>query len=227
MINIDFKQNTYTCPYCGHEQAFTNSMTMRRIGLYPDHPTITEKYQESTFDVYTFGCCNNACSRICVTAINCTSKAQFDILPSETIKCFPAYIPLQIRADYEEGSAIIEKSAKAAATLFRRCLQGMIHDFWGIHEKDLNAEITMLNDKVTPAQWKAIDGLRKIGNIGAHMEHDVNLIIDIDAEEAKKLQKFIELLIDKWYIARHDEETLLSEITEISEVKTAQRQGKS
>ncbi len=44
----------------------------------------------------------------------------------------------------------------------------MIHDFWGIYEKNLNAEITTLKDKVTSAQWAALDGLRKIGNIGAH-----------------------------------------------------------
>lgn len=80
---------------------------------------------------------------------------------------------------------IIELSPKAAATLFRRCLQGMIHDFWNIHEKNLNAEITELQDKVPSSMWKALDGIRKIGNIGAHMESDVNLIVDIDISEAK------------------------------------------
>lgn len=139
------------------------------------------------------------------------------------MKHYPDYIPEQIRHDYEEANMILEASPKAAATLLRRCLQGMIHDFHNIHEKNLNAEITALKGKITPELWKAIDGLRKIGNIGAHMEHDVNLIIDIDADEAKKLLKLIELLFDKWYIARHDEEALFNDIVGISDDKADKR----
>ena len=72
--------------------------------------------------------------------------------------------------------------------------------------------------------WKALDGIRKIGNIGAHMEQDVNLIVDIDISEAKKLQKLIELLFDKWYITRHDEEELYNDITDTSNKKQAERE---
>ena len=42
------------------------------------------------------------------------------------------------------------------------------------------------------------------------MEKDVNIIVEIDNGEAEKLIKLIELLMEKWYIARHDEEELLS-----------------
>ena len=101
----------------------------------------------------------------------------------------------------------------------------MIHDYWDIYEKNLNAEISSLKDKVTASQWKAIDGLRKMGNIGAHMEHDVDLIIDIDVDEAQKLMKLIELLFEKWYIARHDEEELLKDITSIADEKETLRNG--
>ena len=139
------------------------------------------------------------------------------------MKHYPEYIPEQIRRDYEEANLILERSPKAAATLLRRCLQGMIHDFWGIKEKNLNAEVTQLKDKVTPIQWQAIDGLRKIGNIGAHMEKDVDLIIDIEPDEAQKLLKLIEMLLEKWYITRHDEEVLLNEIIGIAESKEEQR----
>ena len=40
----------------------------------------------------------------------------------------------------------------------------------------------------------AIDAVRKIGNIGAHMERDINLIVDIDPNEAAILIGLIELL---------------------------------
>lgn len=95
----------------------------------------------------------------------------------------------------------------------------MIHDFWDIHEKNLNAEITSLEGKVSATQWRAIDSLRKIGNIGAHMEQDTSVVVDVEPDEAGKLIKLIELLIEKWYIARHDEELLLAEIVSIAAEK--------
>ena len=136
-------------------------------------------------------CSNMSCGKILIVGRFLKENKQFDILPRYVHKSYPDYIPKQIRDDYTEASDIIDLSPKAAATLFRRCLQGMIHDFWNIHEKNLNAEISKLKDKVSLPLWSAIDGLRKMGNIGAHMEHDVNLIVDIDTLEAQKLQKLI------------------------------------
>lgn len=226
MIQHDFKNLTYTCPFCGHAQAYGNSYDIIGNGKYKNISPIPDKYQESSFMIYTFYCSNTSCGRASVMAINKSTHKQIDILPQVVIKQWPSYIPQQIRQDYEEASTIIGSSPKAAATLLRRCLQGMIHDYWNIHEKNLNAEITALNNKVTPAQWNALDGLRKIGNIGAHMENDVNLIVDIDVDEAKKLLRLIELLLEKWYVARHDEEELLKDITEIADAKETKRKEK-
>ena len=53
------------------------------------------------------------------------------LIPESDAKVFPDYIPQQIREDYVEASKIKELSPKASATLSRRCLQGMIRDFWG------------------------------------------------------------------------------------------------
>jgi len=38
---------------------------------------------------------------------------------------------------------------------------------------------------VDPLTWEAIDAVRKLGNIGAHMEKDINVIVDVDPEEAE------------------------------------------
>ena len=151
-------------------------------------------------------------------------KFSFSYPPTMALQ-LPEYIPEAIRSDYEEAVSIVDLSPKASATLARRCLQGMIHDFWKIKEKNLNAEITALKGKVSPSQWKAIDGLRKIGNIGAHMEKDVQLIIDVDPGEAKKLIKLIELLIEKWYISRYDEEQLFDEISKLADAKETERKS--
>jgi len=141
------------------------------------------------------------------------------IYPTSLAKQFPEYIPEAIKEDYEEAYSIVNASPKASATLSRRCLQGMIRDFWGISENNLYEEINKIKDKVTASQWKAIDAVRSIGNIGAHMKKDINEIVNIEPDEAEKLLKLIELLINKWYIARYDEEELTESIVEIKEQK--------
>lgn len=149
------------------------------------------------------------------------SGINIPLYPTSRARQFPDYIPKAIREDYEEAYSILSLSPKASATLSRRCLQGMIRDFWGVKVKSgkLFDEINEIQDKVSPAQWKAIDSLWSLGNIGAHMEKDVNIIVEIDNGEAEKLIKLIELLMEKWYIARHDEEELLSSIVEIKKKK--------
>lgn len=177
-------------------------------------------------EIDIFKCPNNSCQKETVLAEGMNGyieNASVPIYPSAKFRQFPNYVPTAIRSDYEEACAILTRSPKAAATLARRCLQGMIHDFWSIHEKNLNAEITQLRDKVPASQWKAIDAVRSIGNIGAHMEHDVNLIVDVDTDEAKKLVRLIEHLIEKWYIDRHDAEELYSELATIGQEKADAR----
>lgn len=227
MIEIDFSNATYVCPFCGHAQAFNNSYTCQNNGFCTNYPVsdIPDSYEESSFSIYTFRCNNTACRRTAVTAINRTSGKQIDLVPQVVMRSYPDYIPEQIRRDYTEANLILEASPKAAATLLRRCLQGMIRDFWSVKKENLYAEINAIQDKVTPAQWKALNGLRKIGNIGAHMEKDVNLLIDIDLDEAKKLLRLIEILLEKWYIARHDEEALCADIGEIANEKALQRKA--
>ena len=228
MIEIDFSNETYVCPFCGHAQAFSNSYTCHENGFYVSYHTsrIPDTHKESSFYIYTFQCNNLACRRIAVTAINRISCKQIDLVPRVVMRNYPDYMPEQIRRDYTEANLILEASPKAAATLLRRCLQGMIRDFWSVKKENLYAEINAIQDKVTPAQWKALDGLRKIGNIGAHMEKDVNLIVDINLDEAQKLLRLIEILLEKWYIARHDEEALCADIREIADEKALQRKAK-
>lgn len=166
-----------------------------------------------------------ACEKISTFAVGIGSNVEgktVHIFPESTAIQFPEYVPLAIREDYEEACSIVTKSPKASATLARRCLQGMIRDFWNIHEKNLNAEITSLRPLVPAAQWDAIDAVRRVGNIGAHMEHDVNLIVDVSPDEARALLSLIELLVDKWYVDRHDTKLLYEKITAIGDEKSNQ-----
>lgn len=65
--------------------------------------------------------------------------------------------------------------------------------------------------------------MRRIGYIGAHMEADINTIVDIDADEALKLLKLIEFLFLDWYKQRHERETLYQDIIAIDQDKQLQR----
>ena len=69
----------------------------------------------------------------------------------------------------------------------RRCLQGMIRDFWGVSKNRLVDEVEAIEEKMDPLTWQAIDAVRKIGNIGAHMEADINVIIEVEPREASLL----------------------------------------
>jgi hypothetical protein len=101
----------------------------------------------------------------------------------------------------------------------------MIRDFWSISKARLIDEITALEDKVDPLTWSAIDAVRKIGNIGAHMGKDINLIVDVDPDEADLLIGLIETLIHDWYIVRHEREARLKKLVRSSVDKDMQRRA--
>lgn len=146
-----------------------------------------------------------------------------NIYPRAAFMHVPDYVPEAIRTDYQEACTILQDSPRAAATLCRRCLQGMIRDAWGISGGSLNDEITQLKSMIPPLQWSVLDALRKLGNIGAHMEKDVNLIIDIDRDTAAKLIAAVERLIKDWYIDRHETNELYNSILSASADAEAKR----
>ena len=133
------------------------------------------------------------------------------LIPESAAKPQPNFIPKALVDDYTEACRIRELSPKASATLARRCLQGVIRDFCGIRKARLIDEIKELRTQidenraprgVTHESADAIDAVREVGNIGAHMEMDVDLIVEIDDNEAQVLIDLIETLFEDWYVAR-------------------------
>ena len=143
------------------------------------------------------------------------------LVPEAAGKTFPDFIPPVLRADYAEACAILTLSPKASATLSRRCLQGMIRDFHGIAKATLKLEIDALKEKIETALWEAIDAVRKVGNIGAHMEKDINFIVDVDEGEAEALRGLVELLFEEWYVARDERARRLAGVKAIGDAKDA------
>lgn len=159
----------------------------------------------------------------------------WELLPASHAKPQPDYIPAVLRDDYNEACAIRDLSPKASATLARRCLQGMIRDFAGIAKGTLDAEIRALQDLVDQDKAprgvsiesvEAIDHARKIGNIGAHMEKDINTIVDIDPDEAQILIDLVETLFDEWYVSREERAKRFKGIAVLRAKKDAEKPAK-
>ena len=218
---------SWTSPYCNRPTTVTEQDYQRFAQtLYLDSSD-GRKHLEGIFIV----CPSTECKKLTLSltyfkaekinnrTIPTDRIKTWSLVPPSNAKPFPTYVPQPIIKDYEEACLILDGSPKASATLSRRCLQGMIRDFWSVKRpKDhkgpwrLVEEIASIEDKVEPETWAAIDGVRRIGNIGAHMEQDINVIVDVDRDEAEKLIWLIEVLIKDWYINKHERQAKLVEI---------------
>ncbi len=221
----------WTCPYCNRPCTIDNN-DVRSMSNYEK---ISEEYDYYRSTVKVIVCPNPECRQQTISMniypadnngeIKGIPIFSWKLLPESEAKPFPDYIPKQLRDDYSEACLIRNKSPKASATLSRRCLQGMIRDYCGIKKGRLIDEIDELKGKVDAETWKAIDSVRHVGNIGAHMEKDVNLIIDVDPKEASLLIWLIETLFEEWYIVSHDRKTKMKALTKLAEDKKVKKKA--
>lgn len=212
----------WQCPYCGrHTTLNKDDIDRQRVSrsnnAFADWPRLITLVKR---------CPSPECGRfeIAVTIehglpnnfpnVSPTSK-KFTLEPPSLAKPLHTSVPDAIIEDYNEACAIVNLSPKAAATLARRALQGMVRDFWNIQDKkSLHDEINAIRDRVEDEVFEAIDSVRKIGNIGAHMSKDVNTILTVGVEEAESLIWLIELLEKEWYLQRYQRSAGLKEIRE-------------
>jgi hypothetical protein len=233
--------DNWTCPYCGHAQVIAGE----RFREDDEEFNLQGWKHGQPVLVYTLVVfANNACREMSLdvslgTFTRTTSGTEYGgpgkswtLLPRSSAKPQPDYIPQPIRDDYYEACAIRDLSPKASATLTRRCLQGMIRDFCGISKRRLFDEINELRKRVDarqaplgvqPDTVDAIDHIREIGNIGAHMEADINVIVDVDPNEAQVLIELVELLFLEWYVARAARADRLAHLKSIVEDKKGQK----
>ena len=176
---------TWHCPFCNHRSTIKDENTTDDAHTFADG----NKYGTQWVYWKAISCPNPECLEYTFTVqindllVGASGRRQrqrhsWQLVPASQMKILPDYVPAAIVADYKEACLIAELSPKASATLSRRCLQGMIRDFWGVSKGRLVDEIDAIKDKIDELAWNAIDGLRKMGNIGAHMEKDINVIVD-------------------------------------------------
>lgn len=234
----------WRCPFCMHFQVLSDKNLRSTSGIIGSE---FNKHSVKVGRLLAVECMNADCKEIAVHAdigIPLTlgsiqhpsslgrSLMTFRLRPCSMAKPQRECVPKPLVADYEEACAILGGSPKASATLARRCLQGMIRDFCGIKKGTLASEIAELQKQVeeekAPRQVseesiEAIQAVRKIGNIGAHFEKDINLIIDVTSEEAQCLISLVEILFEEWYVSRHLRQQRLAQINAIAAEKDSMR----
>lgn len=223
----------HTCPFCGHKSTIVDANYSSDIHAFDSG---NKEGSQLALVTSVTVCPNLECKEYCIDSSLYKAHdnghqwvpvkpllMSWRLRPRSAAKQFPSYIPRPITQDYEEACLIRDLSPKASATLSRRCLQGMIRDFFGIRKGRLIDEIQELEPKVDPLTWQAIDAVRHVGNIGAHMEKDINLIIDVEANEAGVLIGLIEMLMKEWYIHREERKKQLESLVDISAKKKPQK----
>lgn len=224
---------SWKCPYCNHKMIVNSNNSSVVFQRIENSALDKEKFGIKT---EVIGCPNQDCLEYSIIVslhqggweyhnyggefFEPQNKIKsWNVKGKRQAKQFPAYIPEVLIEDYEEACLIKDLSPKASATLSRRCIQGIIRGFWKVKGNTLYQEIDSLKDKVEPLLWKSIHAIREIGNIGAHMEKDINVVIEVEPKEAELLIKLIEILFEKTYIKTHEENKLFEEIYQIAEDK--------
>lgn len=224
----------WTCPFCNRD----TTITEERLHSTCTDLTISNADGPRRLISRFIICPNPQCKKTTLSVyLHVLEKNQIDmprtgkclrqwhLIPASRALAFPDYVPQSIINDYNEACLIQDTSPKASATLSRRCLQGIIRDFWKVKPGRLIDEIEQIKDKIDPLTWEAIDSVRKVGNIGAHMEKDIDLIVDVDPNEAELLIGLIETLIRDWYIACEDRKTRLLKIKQVADQKDQAKKG--
>lgn len=226
--------SSWECPFCGRLSVF-ESIEKRNSSFVAAADT---KYGALIFESSVNVCPNQECKEFTYLAKVSTAKVegghyralnlieQWVNRPNGIVKQFPDYVPEPILADYREAVLIKDLSPKASATLSRRCLQGMIRNVWGVKPARLVDEIKAIEGQIEASMLKAIDAIRNIGNIGAHMENDINFIVDVDPDEAEMLIGLLELLIQEWYVEKHERQLRIDAITALAAEKKALKKAK-
>jgi len=220
----------WRCPFCGHHGVIDDDYNQ---SVFTYDFDMNNKYGKQRIAGVVAVCPNDEC-REYVLVLSVYDRVwdearkeyvseelnhKWQLIPESRAKVFPSYIPEVLLDDYHEACLICDKSPKASATLSRRCLQGIIRDFWGIKKSRLVEEIEAIKDKVDHDTWEAIDAVRKVGNIGAHMEVDINVIVDVDPDEADLLINLLEQLFAEWYVARYERAERMAKVKALAVAK--------
>lgn len=232
----------WRCPYCG-----TNTfVTKESISESTIQVNTRSKRGHVGLRVESVACANSDCRELSInvqfgdvalqrSTTGTYLQMQLDrferaLLPEARLVTLPTDVPEEIAITYREAVLVAEVSGRASAAMARRCLQGIVRDFFNIPNNkrgNLGAELSYVRSSIDPELWEAIQAVRGVGDIGAHMDQNVDHIIDITHDEAKLLIGLIETLFKEWYEARGTRRTATAALRELlGDKRDQQKQAK-
>jgi hypothetical protein len=194
----------WKCPFCGLHGTVSEANVTERTELFDNG----NKYGQQAVIWKAITCPNPACGEYTFAvsvfdAQGSESKPRhfWRLVPQADMKVLPDRVPEPVASAYREACRIAVLSPRASATLSRRCLREMIRDRWGVGGTRLSDAIGLIQGKLAPATWEAIERVQARGNIADHMAAGPDLIVDVDPQEARLLIQLVETLVDAWYAA--------------------------
>lgn len=226
----------WTCPTCGRHTTITETNVDRGGRIFRCEATPKDKAIEVAG--LLIECPNTSCKAQAFSVTVTHGKApverylstletrgapvgigSFTFAPV-TAQPLSPHVPPQVAEDYNEAYLIKSLSPKASATLARRALQGMVRDFFQVHNKGtLHAELEAIKDQCDEALYDAMMAVKSVGNIGAHPEKNVSLMVDVEPGEAETLLDLIHLLDQEWYIARAERTVRIAKMQALGTAK--------
>ncbi|OKL39528.1 DUF4145 domain-containing protein [Pontibacter flavimaris] len=171
------KKTGFNCPHCG---AFANQRWSEAF----------YRFEVGTLNIIS-GLNYAACSHCQKFTLWLNEKL---IIPSTGGAPMPNNdLPEEIKADYEEARAILNRSPRGAAALLRLCIQKLCKHL-GEEGKNINTDIGNLVKKGLPPRiQQSLDIVRVIGNNAVH-PGQINL--NDDMETAAKLFLLVNIVAD-------------------------------
>ena len=209
------------CPYCGFKCLASILSDQNRFKeAFANINSEFETFNDHNIQCQILYCANFDCAKssLWISYFDRKGKEQeVRLVPKSSAKPLPEYIPKGLREDYEEACLILEDSPKASAALARRCLQGMIRDYWGVKKGNLFKEIKAIEKKIEPNLYAALLGIKDIGNVGSHPQS----IVGVDKHDAYNVVSLLESLFKLWYVSRH---TINEEMSAVSQRAQCKKQ---
>jgi uncharacterized protein DUF4145 len=120
-------------------------------------------------------------------------------------------MPADVKADFEEASAIVDRSARGAAALLRLAVQKLMVDL-GEKGKNVNEDIASLVSKGLETEiQQALDIVRVVGN---NAVHPGQIDFNDDKSIALALFSLINLVVDRRIAAKKRLEEMYSQLPE-------------
>lgn len=186
---------TWVCPHCKTPNRFENALDEK---WYDINSILSPHFNglHNTYHLINFCKCT-VCAKLIIFF---DSKMVYPLWAQRTSA--PKDVPLKIANDFNEACLVESLSSKAAAALWRRCLQNMFHDQW-IKKRDLNLEIDEAMNFLPSHLSEAVDAIRTIWNFSAHPIKYTQTwdIVEVEEWETEWVLDTLEGLFDFYYIA--------------------------